>query len=712
MLACLGVVAPARAEDGYRLWLRYEPVSDAGMRDAYRAALRSLLISGSSPTLDAARDELQRGVRGLLGFDLPSVAELDDGAVLLGTSASPGLAALRLETSQLGHEGYLVKTVRERGRSIIAITGQTDLGVLYGTFALLRHLQLGRDLDHLELTGAPRIQRRVLNHWDNLNGFIERGYAGNSLWDWFQLPEWIDPRLTDYARANASIGINGAVLNNVNANSLILAPEYLRKVAAIAQAFRPYGVRVYLSVRFSAPIDIGGLRSADPLDPVVREWWAAKAREIYGLIPDFGGWLVKANSEGEPGPRDYGRTHLDGANALADALAPLGGIVMWRAFVYEAEVPEDRAKQAYNEFVPQDGRFRPNVVLQVKNGPIDFMPREPFHPLFGAMPRTVTGLEVQITQEYLGGAVQVAFLALMWKEVLEADTHAKGAGSTVGRVVDGSLFGHELSLIAGVANTGDKRNWTGHPLAAANWYAFGRLAWDHRLDSESIADEWVRLTFSGRAEVVRTVSAILLQSHEAVVNYSMPLGLHHIMAEGHHHGPGPWVQDLPRPDWTSVYYHRADRQGIGFDRTATGSNAVSQYADPVAEVFADPRRCPDKYLLWFHHLPWDFPMKSGRPLWDELCLHYQSGVEAVREWQRRWADLEGQVDAERFRHVQALLGRQEREAREWRDACIQYFQTFSGRPLPPGVEPPEHPLDYHRSLRLRYAPGSADARRG
>jgi len=559
----------------------------------------------------------------------------------------------------------------------------------------------------------------MLNHWDNLNGTIERGYAGRSLWQWSELPGTIDPRYRDYARANASLGLNGTVLTNVNANAQVLTAGFLRKVAALANVFRPYGLKVYLTARFSAPVEIGKLKTADPLDRDVIAWWQDKADEIYRAIPDFGGFLVKANSEGQPGPQNYGRTHADGANLLAAAVAPHGGIVIWRAFVYDSKVPDDRHKQAFDEFAPLDGKFRANVVVQVKNGPIDFMPREPFHPLFGAMPRTPLALEVQITQEYLGGSGELAFLAPLWREVLDADTFRPGAGATVARIVDGAYLqrgpageGGEdssansrsvpLSVIAGVANTGSDRNWCGHPLAPANWYAFGRLAWDPTLSSEKLADEWTRMTFSNAPRVVPTLVPILLGSREAVVNYSMPLGLHHIMARDHHQGPGPWATG-GRADWTALYYHRATETGIGFDRTATGSNALGQYAPEIAQRWGNRATCPEALLLWFHHVAWDEPMRSGRPLWDELCLRYQLGVDAVRAWQQLWETLRGSVDAERFAAITSLFARQEREARIWREACTQYFATFSKRPLPAGVEPPEHSLDYYRRLRTPFA---------
>jgi alpha-glucuronidase len=716
-LACLLVLAggfPARAEDGYRLWLRYDLVSDAELRSVYAAAITEIVASDSGPTMSAARDELATGLRGLLGVDIPVVGQATrNGSLLLvSTDRQPDLATLvpPQELNAIADEGFILRQIVRNGRYEILLIAHHDIGVLYGAFALLRHLQTNQSLEGLIVTSAPRIKRRLLDHWDNLNRTIERGYAGFSLWEWYNLPDILTPRYRDYARANASIGINGAVLTNVNADALVLTPAYLQKVAALAGVFRPYGIRVYLTARFSAPIEIGGLATADPLDPGVRAWWLKKAEEIYALIPDFGGFLVKANSEGQPGPQTYGRSHADGANMLADAVVAHGGIVMWRAFVYDNKAPDDRAKQAYNEFHPLDGKFRSNVVVQVKNGPIDFMPREPFSPLLGAMPHTPLALELQITQEYLGGSTQLAFLAPLYKECLDSDTFTAGTGSTVARVIDGSLDQHGISVIAGVSNIGTDRNWTGHPLAAANWYAFGRLAWDHQLSSDAIADEWTRMTFSNDQSVVQPITTMLHGSREAVVNYSMPLGLHHLMAEGHHQGPGPWVADAARADWNSVYYHRADANGVGFDRSPSGSNAVAQYAPEVAGRFGDVTHCPENLLLWFHHVGWDYRMKSGRTLWDELCLHYQGGVDSVRTWEKSWSGLEGSIDRERFTHVKSLLARQEHEARDWRDACTLYFQTFSKRPLPAGVEAAEHPLGYYESIKLRYVPGSANGK--
>ncbi|MBN1967470.1 MAG: alpha-glucuronidase [Anaerolineae bacterium] len=704
---------PLCPEDGYQLWLRYVPITHAPTRAAYRAALTQVVMQATSPTLIAAQEELGLGLTGLL--DMPvSLAErvVQAGTLVIGTpQSSAAVASLHLQDDlrQVGDEGFVIVRAPIAGKDCIAIAANTNIGLLYGVFHFLRHLQTHGSLLNLHIVSAPKIKLRMLNHWDNLDRTIERGYAGFSLWDWHKLPDYVDPRYKDYARANASIGINCAVLTNVNAHALILTRQYLVKVAALADVLRPYGIRAFLTARFSAPIEIGRLKTADPLGPDVIAWWNAKADEIYELIPDFGGFVVKANSEGQPGPHDYGRSHSAGANLLADALAPHGGAVIWRAFVYDPDVPDDRAKQAYDDLVPQDGMFRSNAFLQVKNGPIDFQPREPHHTLFGAMPRTPLLLEVQITQEYLGCATHLAYLAPLFQEVLDADTYCSGPGSLVARVVDGSLDGYAVSGMAGVSNIGNDRNWCGHPFAAANWYAFGRLAWDHRLASEAIADEWLRMTFTNKEEFVESAKAIMMASREAVVDYMTPLGLHHIMARDHHYGPGPWVEG-GRADWTSLYYHRADAVGVGFDRTATGSNAVSHYFSPYREQLADPDTCPEELLLWFHHVPWQRIMKSGRTLWDELCFRYNYGVESVRQMQRTWDSLAAFVDRARFEHVQTLLKIQEQEARWWRDACLLYFQTFSRLPIPPGYEQPAETLDYYMNLKHYYVPGIPERR--
>lgn len=712
LASCLLLVATGThlyAEDGYELWLRYRLVANAARLAEYRAAITHIVINGESPTLAVVRTELKTGLRGLLGTDIPLANQIDrHGAVVAGTPASsPFIAALALarELGDVGAEGFIIRTISNGGRRVIVIAANQDAGVLYGAFAFLKQLQTEGELRALRITSAPRIQLRLLNHWDNLTGTIERGYAGFSLWDWHKLPDYTAPRYTDYARANASIGINGTVLTNVNANAIVLTPEYLAKVAALAAVFRPYGIKVYLTARFSAPIEIGGLKTADPLEPEVRAWWRRKVAEVYSFVPDFGGFLVKANSEGQPGPQDYGRSHAEGANMLADALAPHGGVVMWRAFVYSNEVPVDRVRQAYDEFNPLDGTFRDNVFVQVKNGALDFQPREPFHPLFGGMPKTPLMMEFQITKEYLGLATSLVYLAPLWEEVLDADTYARGAGSSVAKIIDGSLDGHVRSGMAGVANTGTDRNWSGSTFAQANWYAYGRLAWDHSLSAAAIADEWIRMTLSNDVAFTEPVKSMMLGSREAAVNHMTPLGLAHLMARGHHYGPGPWVEGGGRADWTSVYYHRADTIGIGFDRTVSGSNAVAQYFSPVRERFASRDSVPDELLVWFHRVRWDERMRSGRTLWEELVHRYYLGVDTVRAMQKTWASLRGSIDDERYRETEIFLDIQEKEARWWRDASVLYFQTFSRMAIPAGYEPPAHPLSYYMNLVSRYVPG-------
>ena len=708
LVAALALLLPgtARAEDGYDLWLRYSAV-EPDWQARYAPAARELVGTAPSPTLAAAQSELQRGLQGLLARPVTVTAEPSrSGAILFGTPASsPAIAGLRLPLSRLGPEGYLIRSVTVNGRPATVITANSDVGVLYGAFRFLRLIQTRQPIDGLNISDAPKVKARVLNHWDNLDRTVERGYSGFSIWDWHKLPDYLDPRYTDYARANASIGINGTVLNNVNSNAQILSPHYLEKVAALANVFRPYGIKVYLSARFNAPMELGKLPTADPLDPRVRAWWKGKSDEIYRYVPDFGGFLVKANSEGQPGPQDYKRTHADGANMLAEALAPHGGIVMWRAFVYAAENKEDRVKQAYNEFKPLDGKFRENVLVQVKNGPLDFQPREPFHPLFGAMPKTPLMMEFQITKEYLGFATHLAYLGTMWEEVLRADTFQKGKGSTVAKVIDGSLHGYRYTGVAGVANVGTDRNWSGSQFDQANWYAFGRFAWDPELSARGIAEEWARMTFSNEPRFLSGALDMMMRSREAVVNYMTPLGLTHLMATGHHYGPGPWVDNLERADWNPAYYHRADSKGIGFDRTATGSNAIEQYGRPVARRFGSLRTVPDEYLLWFHHVPWDYRMRSGRTLWNELVGRYTQGVGEVAQMRATWQALRPYVDPARHSEVGAFLGIQQKEAQWWRDASIAYFQSISRRPLPSGFAPPPHSLDHYKSLQFPYAPG-------
>ncbi len=590
---------------------------------------------------------------------------------------------LRLEIKRdkhLGNEGFRVY----RDKKGLVLSANNDLGLLYGSYALLRDNAAGKAIALREETPAYNV--RVLNHWDNLDGTIERGYSGHSIWNWDELPDVVSPRYREYARANASVGINGVVLNNVNASSKILSAEYLAKVAKIADVFRPYGIKVYLSANFAAPMQLGGLKTADPLEPEVAAWWKAKADEIYKLIPDFGGFLVKANSEGQPGPCDFDRTHAEGANMMARALKPHGGIVMWRAFVY-SPADADRAKQAYIEFQPLDGKFDDNVIVQIKNGPIDFQPREPYSPLFGAMPQTDQMVEFQVTQEYLGHSNHIAYLAPMWTEFFDYVSPSS------------------LKAIAGVANVGNDTNWTGHPMAQANWYAFGRLAWNPQLSSEEIIDEWMPMTLNypenTPKEVTDGLKKMMLDSREAVVDYMMPLGLHHLFAFGHHYGPEPWC-DIKggRPDWMPPYYHRADSAGLGFNRSSSGSNAVAQYPAQLAKKLDDINTCPEEFILWFHHVPWDFKMKSGATLWQELCNRYQSGVESVETMQRQWTAAKPYIDPELWNDVNERLMTQARDANWWREGCLLYFQQFSGMPIPDNVTPPVHTLDQLKGIKL------------
>lgn len=528
--------------------------------------------------------------------------------------------------------------------------------------------------------GEPAFEYRILNHWDNLDDSVERGYAGGSIWNWTgTLPE---ERIRTYGRLNRSIGINGSVLNNVNANPQILAEKYLQRVAQIADILREYGIRTYLSINFASPMALGECATADPLTPEVQAWWQAKVGRIYELIPDFGGFLVKASSEGQPGPQDFGRSHADGANMLADALAPHGGIVMWRSFVYSATSP-DRAGQAVEEFKPLDGQFRDNVIVQIKNGPVDFQPREPLSPLFFNMKETAMMPELQVTQEYLGQAWHLTYLGTMWEEFFE------GLGS------------FRFPAIAGVANTGDDSSWCGHIFSQANWYAFGRLAWDPDLSASQIADEWIRGTFRKpwwaterrfTEEFVEPVKDMMMRSREACVCYEMPLGLHHLF-DSTHYGPGPWEQ-APRPDWMPAYYHKAGADGIGFDRTsASGSGSIAQYPEPLRSRYENLETCPEELLLWFHHVPWDYRLGSGRTIWDEICLHYDKGISEVEDFIRIWSGVRRYVDKERWEAVMERLLVQEKDARRWGDACVQYFGKFSGMQVPADVRVAELPLD-------------------
>lgn len=623
----------------------FQKTSDGSMLWLNKQCYNTCLVKGKTDkdaTLSIAKDELTKYYKG------KEVSIRIDPLLNLG-------------------EGYMLTD-----SSIIA---SSSIGILYGAYDLLRLQETG-NLSHLSKTEKPAVNLRILNHWDNLDGSIERGYAGKSIWKWDEIildktgefkniSKDLRNRLITYARSNASIGINGAVLNNVNASPQMMTSEYLHKVKVIADIFRPYGIRVYLSINFASPMALGYTKTADPLDMKVQLWWKKKAKEIYASIPDFGGFLVKANSEGQPGPGDYHRSHADGANMLADALKPFGGIVMWRSFVYGANHKgEDRVKQAVSEFKYQDGKFRDNVILQSKNGPLDFQPREPYAPIFDNIHQTPQIAELQITQEYLGQSKHLVYLAPMWKEFFRFVSPDK------------------LKGIAGVSNIGDNANWCGHPFSQANWYAFGRLAWNPSISSEEIAHEWLILTYECKDErFTKPVEMMMLTSREACVNYMMPLGLHHIFKFDHHYGPEPDGFKAEYPlEWCPVYYHQADSNGIGFNRSSDGTDAVGQYPEPYRSLYDNLATCPEEYLLWFHHVPWNYRMKSGSTLWEELCMRYNMGVSMVETYRDYWHTSTKEYMKDHITEwemTDSLLNVQLASAKEWRDVCLKYFQTFS-----------------------------------
>lgn len=664
------------------LWLNYKP-SNQNLHKDYAAVVRRVYCPGNSPILLNARDELVTAASKLTGSNAALTESVDrDGIVLVGTLKELGNYLpdnLVDKASGLKDQGYVIKSLSIKGKKCTIITSKDSSGVLYGVFGFVRLMQTGKPIDSLSLSEEPDVNLRMLNHWDNLhNRYVTRGYAGLSLWNWDSLAYQEDQRHSDYARLCASIGINGVVLNNVNADSRILRQDYLEKVRALADIFRNWGIRTYLSASFIAPTrpsdnpkgfrrgGIGDLDTADPLNPEVRQWWKNKAKQIYTMIPDFGGFLVKADSEGMPGPRDYNRTHADGANMLADALKPYGGVLIWRAFVYQ--IGKDRAMDAFNEFKKFDGQFRDNVFIQVKNGPLDFQPREPFTPLFGAMPNTHLGMELQITKEYLGQRTTLAYLGTMWSEILNSDTYVKGKGSTVAKVIDGSLHKQNRTCIAGVANTGDNSDWCGHVFNQANWYAFGRLAWNLRLSPDTIAEEWIKMTFQSDPETNAVIRKMMMGSYDAYVDYTMPLGLNFLASMAHHYMPNPKGR---------TYYHRADSNGLGFDRTSQGSNYVSQYHPELQAIFNDPDKIPLKYLLWFHHIQWDKKISTGRTLWEELNFRYNGGVEYVDKMAEIWETLKGKIDPAIHKSVMSKLNAEKEFARKWRDECLEYFSGFT-----------------------------------
>ena len=624
-ITCLALTASA--EDGHQLWLRLQPANKA-----------KVTTEKTSATINIAKQELEKYYNG-------------------------EQVTLKLDNTMADDDGYRI--------SGNTITARREAGLLYGAYALLRNAQpsaLSPQPSALAYESHPAFELRLLNHWDNLDGTIERGYAGKSIfWGNEELRLKNEELITEYARANASIGINGTVLNNVNASPKMLTTPYLKEVQRIADILRPYNIRVYLSINFATPMALKETKTADPLDKTVAKWWQKKAKEIYKLIPDFGGFLVKANSEGQPGPGDYKRSHADGANMLADALnAGAKGtgtqpIVMWRCFVYGANHKgEDRVKQAVSEFKPLDGAFRPNVILQTKNGPLDFQPREPYSPVFDQITKTPNMAELQITQEYLGQSRHLVYLAPMWEEFFK------------------DVNPQKLKGVAGVANIGLERNWCGHHFSQANWYAFGRLAWNPLMTAESIAKEWLQLTFSNNPQFVSTMTQLMMESREACVDYMMPLGLHHIFKFDHHYGPEPNGFKANYPlEWCPVYYHKADKNGIGFDRSSKGTDAVGQYRPEVARVYDNIKTCPENLLLWFHHVPWTYRMKDGSTLWESLQYHYNEGVLWTEHAHNIWHNKMRQyVDKQRWQEVDWRMEHQEKNAREWRDVCLKYFGSF------------------------------------
>ncbi|MFC6906619.1 alpha-glucuronidase family glycosyl hydrolase [Halalkalicoccus tibetensis] len=676
-------------EDYDDCWLRYEPVEDEELSNAYRRHCTHAYVSEGAPELGAVREELRRGLGGLLGRE-PHLWQHPprsvDGFLAIGLPDEMRPISESVDPDEvrgLHDEGYLIRSVEWEGSDCTVLTAPRDRGLVYGTFHLLRLMATGEPIIDLDVVEEPANETRMINHWDDpFRGSVERGYAGRTLFDWERLPD-LKERYYDYARLLASVGINGVSVNNVNtkipgregANEVVsgqagwqlLESENLEKVAALASVFRQYGIKTYLSVNYASPMLIGGLETADPLDPAVEEWWAGKAEEVYDRIPDFGGFVVKADSEGQTGPYDYDRDHAEGANVIARALAPHGGRVWWRAFVYSEH--EDRAVQAYETFEPLDGEFHENVTVQIKNGPIDFQPREPVSTLFGAMPETAMGCELQITGEYTGQGVHACYLVPQWKEVLEFDTD--GNGSPVKDVLGGT----EGQGIAGVGVVGDDPNWFGHHLAGANLYGYGRLCWDPDLDSETVTDEWIRQSFGDDPTTVETVSEILLDSWEASIDYHTGgIGLMHMMYNGeaaleNHYDPSPG-------EWPE--YHVADGEGIGIDRTSEGSGYVEQYREPVAERYASPEDCPEELLLFFHRLPWEHELADGTTVIQRLYDNCFAGVEEVRRLHDRWSSLEGDIDDRRHRHVAERFDEHVLQAERWRDTLVTFFHEHSG----------------------------------
>jgi len=738
MLATAPAAIASSGDDGSQMWLRYVPTHDGQLLRTYQKTVSSIVVenAGRNPvhrhtddlrmepgaserlvrtSLEAARDELVRGLGGLLRRDVPVRARISDGAVIVGTRDSSKAVRRHVTSDELaaiGEEGYVIRSITTHRHRVVVIAGKTEIGALYGTFAFLRRMQTQKSITRLDISDKPRINNRHLDNWETT-----RLYAGNnatgtgglngengSIFNFAatgqsadrNLPVILD-RYVVVARSLASIGINGFEINLVNADNAYLAPQYIEQEAALADALRPYGIKLSLAINYTAPTDQRFApdtltnEQLDPYSAEFRGWWNRKARQLQAAIPDFMGFTVKANSEGQPGPQDFGYDHGDGANGIAAAVAPLGMKVYWRTFVYNAEVDPDRLKRAYLEFGPIDdepqpngtrGRFLDNVFLQTKNGPLDYQAREPINPMFGRMENTNQALELQITQEYTGQSTMLTYLAPMWEEVLKTDTHATNTDKPrVGDIVDGSAQGHSDTAIVGVANLGNADNLTGHHFSQANLFAFGRQAWDWKLDSEGVAEDWVRMTWSDDDRGVRTIVKMMMGSWEALVSYQTPLGIGHQFRSSDHYGPKP-SEFFIKDDWSPVYYNQADSVGLGFDRSPTGSNFVAQYFPTLERRYGDIETTPENLLMWFHHVPWDHRMDSGRIFWDELVYRYQMGVQYVTWMRETWDSLEPYIDARRFEEVKAKLAQHEADAADWRDTCVNYWRTFSGRPMP------------------------------
>lgn len=673
---------------GYQCWLRYQKIQDQALLKEYRSWCAHLVLRPETPVLNSAKEELSSGIGKLLEIKTSvSAVPRQKQFIMAGRFGSHSLIDNEIdgnELDRLGPEGFIIKTVNRQERKYILIAAGSDRGVLYGVFHFLRLIQTQQEISGLEIRETPSNPLRMLNHWDNLDGAVERGYAGKSIFFEGNRLRNNTQRLKDYARLLASVGINAVVINNVNVRreETELIRDKLDIVAKVASILRNYGVKTFLSINFAAPIELGDLTTADPLDPKVREWWRKKAAGIYRRIPDFGGFLVKADSEHRPGPFTYQRNHAEGANMLAEALKPFGGLVIWRCFVYNCtqdwrDQTTDRAKAAYDHFKPLDGLFQENVVLQIKNGPMDFQVREPVSPLFGGLERTNQLLELQITQEYTGQQRHLCYLVPQWQEILDFDTYAKGEGSTVKKIVSGSLFQRKNAGFAGVANIGDDPNWTGHDLAQANFYGFGRLAWNPDLPAAEITGEWVRMTFGNDPVVIKTISAMLLASWRIYESYTAPLGIGWMVNPDHHYGPS--VDGYEYSKWGT--YHRADHLGMGIDRSVkSGTGYAGQYLGNNAQLYESPATCPEELLLFFHHLPYSYRLKSGETIIQHIYNTHFDGVEQAAQLKEEWLSLQGKIDAERFGRVLRRLEEQVAHAAEWRDVINSYFYRKSGVP--------------------------------